>query len=90
MRRDRAIVRRQRFDTPFPEMINGMGLAAAESQFELERVALRLARLMRGRCETEVYGPLLAEPECGPHQPYVTFNGRELSLGELGFTPSFQ
>ena len=89
MRLGRRNTGRELFDASFPEVVKVAGLAAAEAQFELERVGIRLARMMTGRCETEAFGPHLAEPECGTDQGYVTFNGRELSLHDLGFSPSF-
>ncbi|MGB1108707.1 MAG: hypothetical protein ACPG4N_00030 [Gammaproteobacteria bacterium] len=77
-------------DVPFPEMIKSMGLAVAEAQFELDRVGIRLAQMMSGKYETEEPDP--EDPDAVitvERESYVTFNGEQLSMLELGFTPTF-
>lgn len=79
-------------DVPFPEMIKSMGLAVAEAQFELDRVGIRLAQMMSGEYETEEPAPTDDDPnavEIVKHESYVTFNNQQLSMLELGFTPTF-
>jgi hypothetical protein len=80
----------QLLDVPFPEMIKSMGLAIAEAQFELDRVGMRLAQMMSGKYQVEVPDP--DDPEkvtVEEREAFVTFDGKELSLLELGFTPTF-
>jgi hypothetical protein len=76
----------QLLDVPFPEMIRSMGLAIAEAQYELDLVGIRLAQMMSGSYEVE-------DPE-DPSKTItktakVKFGEQELSLLELGFTPTF-
>lgn len=75
-------------NVPFPEMIKSMGLAIAEAQYSLDEVGIRLAQMMSGEYEVEVEdanGDVTRETR----QAYVTFDNEELSLLELGFTPTF-
>ncbi|WP_108263267.1 hypothetical protein [Mangrovicoccus ximenensis] len=79
-------------NTPFPEMVRLLGTGIAEAQYELDLVSLKIARMMAG------YMPD-PEPEEGqPPPPAGTpertllvklGDGREYSLLELGFVPSF-
>jgi hypothetical protein len=79
-------VGQQLLDVPFPDMIRSMGLAIAEAQYELDLVGMRLAQMMSGEYEVE-------DPE-DPTKTIkkdakVQFAGQQLSLLELGFTPTF-
>lgn len=74
-------------DVPFPEMIKNMGMAIAQAQFELDNVSLRLAQMMAG-ADYEVPDP--EDPErTKVVNAKVHFDGQQLSLMELGFTPTF-
>lgn len=80
----------QLLDVPFPAMIKSMGLAIAEAQFELDRVGLRMAQMMSGKYEVELPDP--DDPSktvTQEHEAYVTFDGKQMSMLELGFTPTF-
>lgn len=80
----------QLLDVPFPAMIKSMGLAVAEAQFELDRVGLRMAQMMSGKYEVEVEDP--DDPEktvVEERKALVEFDGKQLSMLELGFTPTF-
>lgn len=80
----------QLLDVPFPEMIKSMGLAIAEAQFELDRVGLRLAQMMSGRYQVEVPDPDdPSKATVEEREAFVSFDGKELSMLELGFTPTF-
>ncbi len=75
-------------DVPFPDMIRSLGLAIAEAQQALDESGIQLARMMTGEYEVPV------EDDAGnitleKRQAYVTFGDEQLSLMELGFTPSF-
>lgn len=77
-------------DVPFPEMIKSMGLAIAEAQYELDLVGMRLAQMMSGSYEVEVEDPDdPTKTKTETHSSLVKFNGEDLSLLELGFTPTF-
>jgi hypothetical protein len=73
---------------PFPEMIQKMGLAIAEAQFALDRVSIQLAQVMSGT-ETEVPDPDDPDKMIKIPASRVRFNGENLSMLELGFTPTF-
>ena len=85
----RRTIGQELLDVPFPEMIKGMGVAVAEAQFELDQVGIRLAQMMSGRYECEELNADTGETEFVTREAYVTFNGEQLSLLELGFTPTF-
>lgn len=73
-------------DVPFAEMVTSLGLAISRAQFELDRVSLQVAQIMAGQ-------PFQA-PDAdgdGTHEErvLVNFGGEELTMLELGFTPSF-
>jgi len=85
-----AAIGQQLLDVPFPELIKSMGLAIAEAQFELDRVGMRLAQMMSGKYDVEVPDP--EDPEkvtVEKREAYITFDGKQLSMLELGFTPTF-
>lgn len=80
-------------NTPFPQMVKLLGTGIAEAQYELDLVSLKIARMMAG------YMPD-PEPEPGetaptlPTTPERTMlvklgDGKEYSLLELGFVPTF-
>jgi hypothetical protein len=84
-----ATIGQELLDVPFPEMLKSMGLAIAQAQFELDNTSLRLARMMAGE-EYEVPDPTDADPNRTKKiQALVQFDGKNLSLMELGFTPTF-
>lgn len=77
-------------NVPFAEMVKKLGLGIAEAQFALDEVSLRLAQMMSGEYEVEV--PDENDPEktkIEKRSAYVTFDGQQLSMLELGFTPNF-
>ncbi len=76
---------------PFPEMILKMGTAISEAQFSLDMASFRVAQMMSGSDYTvEVFNEQTKalENQTVPGQK-VVFAGEELSLMELGFTPTF-
>ena len=84
-----ATIGQELLDVPFPEMLKSMGLAIAQAQFELDNTSLRLARMMAGE-EYDVPDPTTSDPaRTKKIQALVTFDGKSLSLMELGFTPTF-
>lgn len=78
-------------DVPFPEMIKGMGTAIGEAQFELDMLSTRLAQMMSGAdYEVEEYDASAQKMKMVTRDGLkVAFDGEELSLLELGFTPNF-
>src|SRR3954452_1696809 len=84
-----ATIGQELLDVPFPEMLKSMGLAIAQAQFELDNTSLRLARMMAGE-EYEVPDPTDNDPaRTKTIRALVQFDGKSLSLMELGFTPTF-
>ncbi len=76
---------------PFPEMVLKLGSAISESQFSLDMASFRVAQMMSGEDYTvdvlnEQTGEVEAQTVTGQR---VTFGGEQLSLMELGFTPTF-
>lgn len=73
-------------DVPFAEMVTSLGLAISRAQFELDRVSLQVAQIMAGQ-------PFQVPNEDGmgtrEERVTVNFDGEDLSMLELGFTPSF-
>jgi hypothetical protein len=73
-------------DVPFAEMVTSLGLAISRAQFELDRVSLQVAQIMAGQ-------PFQVPNEDGTgtreERVIVNFGGEDLSMIELGFTPSF-
>ncbi|MDH5670845.1 MAG: hypothetical protein OEZ06_01790 [Myxococcales bacterium] len=72
-------------DVPFAEMVTSLGVAIGRAQFELDRVALQVAQIMAGQ-EFEVTD---SEGTTSTERLLVEFGGEQLSMLELGFTPSF-
>jgi hypothetical protein len=84
-----ATIGQELLDVPFPEMLKSMGLAIAQAQFELDNTSLRLARMMAGE-EYDVPDPTETDPtRTKAVRAMVQFDGKSLSLMELGFTPTF-
>jgi hypothetical protein len=80
-------------NTPFPELIKTLGVGIAEAQYELDLVSMKIARMMAGYAPDD-------EPEDGSSAPASTTlpertllvplgDGKQYSLLELGFTPTF-
>ncbi|WP_412971349.1 hypothetical protein [Glaciecola sp. MF2-115] len=85
----RVNIGRELSDVPFGEMITSMGLAIAEAQYAMDETGLRLAQMMSGEYETVEFDPETGESEVVTHKSMVKFDGEEMSLIELGFTPTF-
>jgi hypothetical protein len=75
-------------NVPFPDMVKNLGLAIAEAQLALDMSSMRIAQFMAGQ-------PQGHDAEGNPTQSVdtsagkVKFGTQELSLLELGFTPTF-
>ena len=76
-------------NVPFPEMIKSMGLAIAEAQYALDEVGIKLAQMMTGEYEVEFVDRITGEVKTEKKEAYVNFAGEQMSLLELGFTPTF-
>lgn len=85
----RTSVGQELLDVPFPEMIQSMAMGIAEAQFELDRVGMRLAQMMSGTYDVEVVDPVTGDKTVTQETYTISFAGEELSLLELGFTPTF-
>jgi hypothetical protein len=72
-------------DVPFAEMVTSLGIAIGRAQFELDRVALQVAQIMAGQ-EFDVTDD---EGNTTKQRVLVNFGGEDLSMLQLGFTPSF-
>ncbi|PCJ19966.1 MAG: hypothetical protein COB04_05115 [Gammaproteobacteria bacterium] len=78
-------------NAPFPEMIKTLGVGIAEAQYELDLVSMKIARMMAGfQPEEEPEDGSLA-PTSPPERTLLVElgDGKQYSLLELGFTPSF-
>ena len=75
-------------NVPMGEMIESMGLAIAEAQYSLDEVGMRLAQMMSGEYEVETVDAD-GNGSKETRTSLVTFDGEQLSLLELGFTPTF-
>lgn len=85
----RVSIGRELSDVPFGEMITSMGLSIAEAQYAMDETGLRLAQMMSGEYETVEIDPETGDTEVVKHKSMVTFDNQEMSLIELGFTPTF-
>ncbi len=82
-------------DTNIDQMIASLGRGIAEAQFELDTMSVGIARLMSGEYEVAVDQD--GEPKFDDRgrpilikgSTRVEFDGEQLSLLELGFTPTF-
>lgn len=71
-------------NVPFPDMVRNLGLAIAEAQMALDVTSMRLAQFMAGYVET-----VDADGEIQVERKTIRFGEEDLSLLELGFTPTF-
>lgn len=85
----RPSIGRELSDVPFGEMITSMGLAIAEAQYAMDETSLRLAQMMGGEYEVPEIDPITGEVTTVTKKSLVKFDGEEMSLIELGFTPTF-
>lgn len=81
-------------NTPFPEMVRLLGIGIAEAQYELDLVSLKIARMMAGYMPDPEPSPGSppAPPSAGLPERNVLVklgDGKEYSLLELGFVPTF-
>src|SRR6185312_16594180 len=74
-------------EVPFGDLLTSMGRGLAEAQFALDRLATLVALTLSGNygLETDAAG----EWSVVERNNRVTFAGEELSLMELGFTPTY-
>lgn len=77
-----ANVGKDLLQVPFPEMVKAMATGIAEAQFALDMMSLKIAKLMSGADE-----PNTKDEDKGKN--LVAFGGKQYSLLELGFTPTF-
>lgn len=80
-------------NVPFPEMVKTLGIGIAEAQYELDLVAMKIARMMAGY-EPDKEPADLATSSAGSLLEERTLlvplgDGKKYSLLELGFTPNF-
>ncbi len=76
---------------PFSDMVKSIASGIAQAQFELDQTSLHLAQMMSGeeyimKVKDSFTGRMEEEVREGVK---VQFGGEELSLLELGFTPTF-
>lgn len=83
-------------NTPFPEMVRLLGTGIAEAQYELDLVSMKIARMMAGfEPDPEPVpgdpAPSTPAPTGPPERTMLVKlgDGKEYSLLELGFTPTF-
>ncbi len=80
-------------NVPFPEMVKTLGIGVAEAQYELDLVSMKIARMMAGYAPDEEPedGSAPASPSGEPERNMLVSlgDGKEYSLLELGFTPTF-
>lgn len=80
-------------NAPFPEMIKTLGVSIAEAQYELDLVSMKIARMMAGYApeDESEEGSSSASSSSPPARNMVVNlgDGKEYSLLELGFTPTF-
>lgn len=85
-----STVGKQLTDVELSKIIRDMGIGIAQAQFELDRTSMRLAQMMSGGdYEEEVEGPdgqVTLQKRKGVK---ITFDGKQYSLLQLGFTPTF-
>ena len=74
-------------NVPFSEMVTSLGQAISQAQLQLDTTSMKIAQIMAG----EAYDVPNADGSTGTHEErlLVQFGGEELSMLELGFTPSF-
>ena len=79
-------------NAPFPEMVKSLGVGIAEAQFELDLVSMKIARMMAGYMPEDEKddGVSIAASKKAERTMLVPLgDGKEYSLLELGFTPTF-
>lgn len=76
---------RDLLNVPMGDMIRQMALAIADAQVELDEASIHVAQIMAGQPTTiaDETGTTTQEPTT------VRFGGQDLSMIELGFTPTF-
>src|SRR5688572_25348579 len=67
-------------DVPIGDMIVSLGQSIASAQLALDMNSLRTAQFMTGEFQ---------DADGTTHKSLIKFDGEELSLLELGFTPTF-
>ena len=73
-------------NVPMGDMIRQMAFAIADAQVQLDESSLRVVELMSGeRIERDASGNAIGDPV----PTTILFDGEQLSLLELGFTPTF-
>jgi hypothetical protein len=74
-------------EIPFGELLASMGRGVAEAQFALDKMSSLVALTLSGKyqLETDAAGEWIV----AARDNRVLFGGEELSLLELGFTPTF-
>jgi len=74
-------------NVPFGEMVTSLGQAMAQAQLQLDTTSMKIAQIMAG----EPYDVHNTDGSAGTHSEklLVQFGGAQLSMLELGFTPSF-
>jgi len=72
-------------DVPFPTLVTGMASSIAEAQFAVDMISLKIAQLMAGNKWDEKQKTFVKDSSAR-----VKFGeNNDLSLLELGFTPTF-
>ncbi len=83
-----ASIGTQLLDVPFGDMVRSLAMAIAEAQFELDRTGVRMTQMMAGEDfpsgEVDEDGDDIMTPGVT-----VDFGGEQLSMLQLGFTPTF-
>ena len=74
-------------EIPFGELLTSLGRGVAEAQLALDQMSTLVALSMSGRYQ--VVTNQAGESSLAPADTRVRFGGEELSLLELGFTPTF-
>jgi hypothetical protein len=74
-------------NVPFGEMVSSLGQAISQAQLQLDTTSMKIAQIMAG----EPYDVANTDGSTGTHEErlLVQFGGDQLSMLELGFTPSF-
>lgn len=76
-------------DVPFPALIRTLGLSVSEAQYALDTAGVRLAQVMAGAEYDETTIGDDGQPRTEKKKSLVSFGNQQLSLMELGFTPTF-
>jgi hypothetical protein len=81
-----ASVGQELLNVPFPEMVEALGMSIARAQHSLDMNSMRVAQMMSGSAWIEENDE---GEEVVREGIKVLFGGKQLSLLELGFTPTF-